>query len=177
MGSAGCKEVIADRGIVAANEILVLRFYSPEATMKRSAYLALSISLAVFLVLAATAPYASAQTRMSDKDVESLMKNLQQDATAFRSAFNSAVGKSTIRKTSQAKDAKSLVQSFQKQTENMLIQFKSSKKADQLPNVVATADQIDKLLTATPMGEQTNNAWAKVKSALSLLSQQFGVAA
>lgn len=58
----------------------------------------------------------------------------------------------------------------------MLTQFKSSKKADQtLPTVVATADQIDKLLTTTPMGDQTSNAWAKVKSELSLLSQQFGV--
>jgi len=146
--------------------------------MKRFAYLALSIVLAASFVLATTAPLASAQNRMSDKDVESLMKNLQQDATGFRSAFNSAVGKSTVRKTSQAKDAKSLVQRFQKQTENMLIQFKSNKKADQtLPTVVATADQIDKLLATTPMGDQPSNAWAKVKSALFLLSQQFGVTA
>jgi hypothetical protein len=145
--------------------------------MKRSSYHPISLLIAAFLVLGCVAPLASAQARMGDKDIVALMKNLQQDAKQFRSVFNSAVGKSTIRKTSQEKDAKSLVQQFQKQTESMLNQFNSTKKADQsLPAVLATSNQIDKLLAATPMGDQTNNAWAKVKSALGALSQQFGIA-
>jgi hypothetical protein len=67
---------------------------------------------------------------MHDKDIQSLMKNLTEDATRFRSSFNAAVAKSTIRKTSQEKDAKALVAQFQKQTEGLLSQFKSTKKAD-----------------------------------------------
>jgi hypothetical protein len=60
-------------------------------------------------------------------------------------SFNSAVQKSTIRKTSQAKDAKTMVDRFTKQTQGMLNQFKNNKKADQaLLCVQDTANQIDK---------------------------------
>jgi hypothetical protein len=53
---------------------------------------------------------ALAQSRMSDKDIESLMKNLQEDAKKFQSSFNSAV----------QKDAKALVERFTKQTQGMV---------------------------------------------------------
>jgi hypothetical protein len=133
--------------------------------------------LSTLLTLAIGVPLASAQGRMNDKDIESLMNNLQKDAKAFRSAFNSSVGKSTIRKTSQEKDAKTLVKTFDKQTESMYKQFKSKKKADaQLAAMQSSADQIDKLLTSTPMGDETSNAWAKVKNEVTMLSQQFNKA-
>jgi len=44
---------------------------------------------------------AMAQGRMNDKDVETLLNNLKNDGQTFRSNFNSAVGKSAIRNTSQ----------------------------------------------------------------------------
>jgi hypothetical protein len=117
----------------------------------------------------------AAQTRMSDKDVENMMKNLKNDAGNFRSNFNSAVGKSTIRGTDQEKQAKTLVQSFQKQTEVMLDQFKDKKKADaELATVRSSADQIDKLLASTPMGDKVATNWSKVKSELGTISSAFG---
>jgi hypothetical protein len=57
---------------------------------------------------------AYAQERLSDKDVETQMKNLKEDSKKFRSSFNSAIGKSTVRKTSREKDAKALVERFGK---------------------------------------------------------------
>ena len=96
-----------------------------------------------------------AQTRMSDKDVEDMRKNLNEDAKKLRSSFNSAVGKSTIRKTQQEKDAKALVERFQKQTEGMLDHFKDKKKVDaELSSVRSSADQIDTILTTTQMGDK-----------------------
>lgn len=131
------------------------------------------LSLVLTLVVIGI-PRAFAQSRMSDKDVQTVMKNLHEDAKRFQSTFNSAVKKSTIRNTSQEKDAKALVAQFTKQTQSMLKQFKSNKKADQAVATVSdTADKIDKLLAATPMGEPANNAWAKVKTELGTLSQQF----
>lgn len=73
---------------------------------------------------------ASAQGRMHDKDIEATMKNLREDAKKFRSSFKSAASTSTLRKTNQEKDAKALVQQFEKQTEAMLKQFTSKRKAD-----------------------------------------------
>jgi hypothetical protein len=118
-----------------------------------------------------------AQERMSDKDIEKTMNNLKEDAKRFRSSFNSEIGKSTIRKTSQEKDAKNLVQRFQKDTEGMLNHFKSSKKADpDLRTVLSAADQIEKIMVSTLPGGRAASDWSKVKSELSILSKEFNVA-
>ena len=144
--------------------------------MKHSLYHRIRVAVVTLLTLTCGLPLASAQGRMHDKDIEATMKNLQEDAKKFRSSFNSAVSKSTLRKTSQEKDAKALVQQFEKQTEAMLKEFKSKRKADQaLSAVLSSSDQIDKVLNTNSMGEATNNSWVNVKAALKTLSQQFGM--
>lgn len=142
--------------------------------MKRTPYFVCCFAITALLMMTA-APFASAQSRMRDKDIESLMNNMKQDAKKFRSDFNQAIGKSTIRKTSQAKDEKLLVEQFEKESEGMLNQFRSTKKGDALPTVLSTADQIDRILAGNPLGGETDNAWAKVKSELGTLSQQFNM--
>ena len=67
--------------------------------------------------------------RLSDKDLESVMSNLKADAKAFRPRFDSAIKKSSIRKTSQAKDAMNLASTFEKQTSSALNEFKKTKRA------------------------------------------------
>jgi hypothetical protein len=57
---------------------------------------------------------------MNDKDVEVFNEQLKEDAQQFHSSSDSAVGKSTVRKTGQEKDAKALVEGFQKETENIV---------------------------------------------------------
>jgi len=64
--------------------------------LTRSAMLFTSLSVVLALICAAG---LSAQTRLNDKDVLQHMKNLKDDAKKFRSSFNSALAKSTIRKT------------------------------------------------------------------------------
>jgi len=113
---------------------------------------------------------------MNDKDLENMMKNLKEDAKKFRSSFNAAVGKSTIRKTRQEKEAKDLVELFQRQTQGMFEHFKDKKNADaELPAVRDSADRIEKLLTTTPMGSQVDEDWQRVKSELGSISTAFGL--
>lgn len=142
--------------------------------MKRLQRIPFQALVTVLVFLVSGTPRVFAQTRMTDKDIQSVMKNLQEDAKKFRSSFDSAVKKSTIRKTSQEKDARETVELFTEQTKGMFNQFKNSRKADQaLAAVLNTSDQIDKLLKTTPMGEATDKAWAKVKTELDTLSEQF----
>jgi Na+-transporting NADH:ubiquinone oxidoreductase subunit NqrC len=87
---------------------------------------------AIIAVLAMLLPYASvrpahAQARLSDKDLEQRIKNVNSDIKAFSSMFNSAVGKTSIRKTTQEKDAKALVQNFQNQSKALYDKFKKTK--------------------------------------------------
>jgi hypothetical protein len=134
--------------------------------------------LCLFVCLFSCAPLVNAQTRMTDKDVVNLMKNLVQDTKQFQSLFNSAISKSTIRKTSQEKDAKAVVQSFRNQGQNMLQVFQSKKKADTtLPAVLDSSQKIDKWLADVPLNSSVTTQWAKVKAELATLSDQFNIPA
>jgi hypothetical protein len=115
---------------------------------------------------------------MSDKDIEKTMQNLKDDAKKFESSFNSAIGKSTVRKTSQEKDAKALVKTFAQQTDSMHSVFKGSKKADtSLPGVLDSAQKIDKLLAEVPLGGNVTSSWGRVKSELNTLAPAFNLPA
>jgi hypothetical protein len=116
------------------------------------------------------------QERMRDKDIENTMKNLNEDTKRFQSLFNSAVGKSTIRKTSQEKEARNLVRTFRDQTDGMLKAFHDKKQADaSLQTVLNSASQIDKRINEISLSGETSTQWSKIKSELATLSEQFNV--
>jgi hypothetical protein len=162
---------------VPAREPLNLRYNrgSLEETMRnRLAYLV--AAFCVFVCLVSTARIATAQSRMSDKDIEHMMKNLKSDSKQFQSFFNSAISKSTIRKTTQEKDAKTLVKNFRNQTEGMLSTFQRQKRADSsLPLVLDSSQKIDKVLADVSLNASVTSQWAKVKSELGTLAEQFNV--
>src|SRR5580692_11995205 len=113
--------------------------------------------------------------RLSDKDLESVMSNLKADAKAFRPRFDSAIKKSSIRKTSQAKDAMNLASTFEKQTSTALNEFKKTKKGDSVPAMLSTAGQIEKVMTDLKLDPQTTG-WDKIRTDLNQVSNAFGIA-
>jgi len=119
-----------------------------------------------------------AQNRLSDKDVEQLMNNTYQDAKRFQSAFNQSVSKSVIRKTSQEKDAKNLVDEFQKSTKALKEHFKQTKKSDPyLQNTLDSARQIEKTLHDVQLSPESTTQWAKVRKELDDLAAAFNLSA
>ena len=88
------------------------------------------------------------------------MSNLKTDAKAFRPYSDSAIKKSSIRKTSQAKDAVNLASSFEKQTSSALNEFKKTRKGDSVPAMLSTAGQIEKFMTDLKLDPQTTG-WDK----------------
>lgn len=135
------------------------------------------LSIAALFLVCAAGSNVSAQTRVNDKDIEVMMNNLKSDTGRFRSVFNQAIGKTTIRHTSRAKDSKSLVTNFNNQVAGTYQTFKNTRKADaQLPLVIDTAGQINTLLQDVSFGDATDAAWAKVKTELKQLTDAYGVA-
>jgi hypothetical protein len=135
------------------------------------------VGVASLLILLGTS-FAPAQTRVNDKDIETMMSNLKSDTGRFRSAFDNSVKSSTIRHTSQAKDSRNLVQRFENQTKDMLDHFKSHQKADaELSSVISTSNQIDQLVHDTSFDDRTNSAWSKVRVELGQLAEAYGVPA
>ena len=104
-----------------------------------------------FLILLATVVGLSrpvgAQGRLSDKDLQSLLQILKEEAQPFRQSFANALKQSSIRKTSKEKDARMLADSFAKQANSALEGFKHNQKAEQgVTELVHTATQIDPLV-------------------------------
>jgi hypothetical protein len=133
-----------------------------------------------FLILLATMLVANgpamAQGRLSDKDLQRLMQNLKDEAQPFRQSFANALKKSTIRKTSQEKDARALADTFAKQTNSALEIFKHDQKAEQqVTALVHTAAQIDPLVYSLQLNPQTTSQWERLRTELHQIAQAFGV--
>jgi lipoate-protein ligase A len=117
-----------------------------------------------------------AQSRVSDKDVEALMKNLKEDSKSFRENFDAALKKSAIRRTSQEKDAKGLIASFEKQTDSMFNEFKKTKKGDvAVETTISSAQEIERLIYNLQLDSKTLSQWEKIRSELERVSSAFGI--
>ena len=118
--------------------------------------------------------HAKAQSRMTDQDVQNMLKNINQDAKSFRSSFDSAIKKSTIRKTTQEKDARLLVKQFQDQTQGMVHEFQQTKKlVNSLPVALASSKKISDLMSSVSLGDQVTSQWARVKTELDTITDEF----
>ena len=146
--------------------------------MRAARYISLLGCAVIFLSLFAALqpPRVYGQARINDKDMESLMRNLRDDAKSFRPTFDAAIHKSIIRKTSQERDARDLAARFEKQTELMLNHFKQHRKGEaDLQNVLSTASQVDKLVYGPGLDGQTTAKWEKVRAELREISSAYGV--
>ena len=142
--------------------------------MKQRAVAIFASVLLVLLAVGTMAPAARAQERLNDKDIENTIRNLHQDAGKFRSSFDSAIKKSTIRKTSQEKDSRALVKRFDRDTKALLEHFRHTKKADpDLPNLLAASEKIDRIINDAQLEGAVTSDWATVKTELATLSRAF----
>ncbi len=135
-----------------------------------------SLSLILLLGLVGADRLAMAEGRLSDKDLQQLMQNLKDDAGPFRQNFANALKKSTIRGTSQEKDAKALADTFAKQANTALETFKHQQKADQeVVDLVHTAAQIDPLVYSLQLNPQTRSRWERLRTELHQIAQAYGI--
>lgn len=132
--------------------------------------------LAMLLSMAFAVPAAQAQSRLTDKDIDTALKNLQEDTRQFLDMFNFALKRSTVRKTSQEKDAKQMVKNFEQQLESTRHQFKAKHDVEgRLPAVLASRDEIDSFLSNVSLGDQTNSQWGRIKAQLNMLSKSVNM--
>ncbi len=144
--------------------------------MYHKAVSAFSMLLIVSFILVLQPPTARAQKRVGDKDMERMMKNLRYDTKTFRPMLDHALGKSTIRKTSQAKDARDLVAKFQTQVEAMSRRFKKNPNdGAATASAVTTAGQVDALLRSVSLGPDVMSQWQKIREELHPIAASYGM--
>jgi hypothetical protein len=135
-----------------------------------------SIAVVLFLLTAVSGARAQDQSRVNDKDLARLMENVKSDAQPFRKSFASALKKSTIRGTSQEKDAQRLGDTFAKQSDRALTTFRHRGTAeDQVAAMVDTAGQIDHLVYSLHLNPSVTTQWEKLRTELHQVAQAFNV--
>lgn len=143
-------------------------------TFSRAIPVALSLLLAVPLLLMPS--MAQAQGHVNDHDMEALMRNLRDDAKSFRPHFDDAVHKSTVRKTSQERQAHDLAATFEKQTQEMLEQFKKNRSGQSdFSNVMATAKDIDQSVRSLSLGPRVDSDWNRIRTELEQIAAAYGM--
>ena len=141
--------------------------------ISRSAGFWIAFALVLSLFCAATLP---ADTRLSDKDLEQRIKNLNSDSKKFQSSFNNSISKSSIRKTTQEKDAKKLADNFTKSSKALYDYFKKTRKSDPyIQNTLDLARQLDKLQSSVQLDSTTFSLWTKVRIELNDIANAFHV--
>jgi hypothetical protein len=124
------------------------------------------------------APLAQAQTRVSDRDMIVLMRNLNDDAKRFKPRFDDAVQKSAIRKTAQQKQAKKQVEALVRQTQDLLKRFNKDRSGTAaFSGVVNTATQVDATVNSLNLGTRATDSWQRVRLAVQQLAAAYNVPA
>ena len=133
-----------------------------------------SLVFGTFALLAT--PRAQAQRRVNDHDMKALMKNLHEDSKSFRDAFDSAIQKSTIRKTSQAKDSRDQAKVLVKQTDHLLLRFQKDHNGEaEFNDVMTTAGQLDNTLHSVRLNDKVMDRWGKIRSEIRRIADAYGV--
>ena len=121
---------------------------------------------------------ATAQERLSDKDLEKVLNNLKSDAKKFGGAFKQDLSKSAIRKTNDEKEAKQLADEFPKQIEKLQKNYKSNEKATALlPAIAQSNARLSAYLQKLPPSAKTTEAWSRVQSGLERIYKAYSFAA
>jgi acetate kinase len=134
------------------------------------------VAVLALLVSAFGGATAHAQSRVNDKDLARLMQNVKDDAQPFQKTFANALKKSTIRGTSQEKDARGLADTFAKQSKQALEAFQHKRKAeDQVAAMVDTAGQIDALVNQLSLTPAVATQWEKLRTELHQVAEAVNV--
>lgn len=143
--------------------------------IQRCCYLALIFSFVFGFFGIVQLSRLQAQTRVNDRDMTAMMKNVHQDAKSFRPRFDEALRHSTIRKTSRARDARDRAKAFVQETDTLVHRFRKDRNGEaQFRRVTDTARQIDAVVSSVDLGPGVSGQWQKIRTELHQIAAAYG---
>ena len=114
--------------------------------------------------------------RISDKEVEKIIRRIEQQSDRFRSSLDSALDKSRFNGTRREDDINSFIKDFYEQTKRLRHQFDSHKSA--APDVEAVlnrAARIDEFMSRNRLSSKAQDDWSTLKTYLDGLASAYNV--
>jgi len=114
--------------------------------------------------------------RQDDKDVEKILKRVEQQSDHFKSSLNSALDKSRLNGSHREDDINSFVKDFYAETKRLRDRFDSHKStAPDVSAVLERAARIDEFMLRNPLSSRAQDDWSTLKSNLDELSAAYNV--
>ena len=138
--------------------------------------------VAVFCVsLALLATNSQAQIvgqpyRLNDKEVEKIIRRIEQQSDHFRSSLDSALDKSRFNGSNREDDINSFIKDFYEQTKHLRNRFDKHQSASaDVEAVLDRAARIDNFMSRNRLTSKAQDDWSTLKSNLDELASAYNV--
>jgi len=128
------------------------------------------------LVSTAKAQVEGQPYRLNDKEVEKIIKRIEQQSDRFRSSVDSALDKSRINGTNREDDINSFIKDYYKQTKQLRDHFdKHHSATGDVEAVLDRAARIDDFMRRNRLSSKAQDEWSTLKSNLDKLASAYNV--
>jgi hypothetical protein len=119
---------------------------------------------------------AQAPYRISDKEMERLLKDIEKGAETFRSKLKNALDHSAIDDTRAEKEIKRLLADFDKAAEKLKDKYSEKNSASSVvEEVLRRAAMLDRFMEAHPFAPDAAASWVVLRGKLDELARAYGV--
>src|SRR5689334_19448681 len=136
----------------------------------------LCVYSALLLTTTANAQVVGQPYRINDKEVEKIIRRIEQQSDRFRSSLDSALDRSRFNGTHREDDINSFIKDFYEQTKRLRHQFDSHKSAaPDVQAVLERAARIDEFMSRNRLSGKAQDDWATLKTYLDELASAYNV--
>src|SRR5215510_1861101 len=121
-------------------------------------------------------PVADVPYRINDRDVEKLLKNVEQQSDRFRSTLDSSLDKSSLDGTRREDEINAYVKDYYSETKRLRDRFNDHKStAADVQLVLERGAQIDRFMRRNRLRGDADREWAKLRGDLDELARVYNV--
>jgi hypothetical protein len=129
------------------------------------------------LVSSARAQVVGQPYRLNDKDVERILRRIEQQSDRFRSSVDSSLDKSRFNGTNREDDINSFIKDFYEQTKRLRDRFDSKRSAAaDVEAVLDRSARIDDFMRRNRLSSKAEEDWAALRNNLDELAAAYNVA-
>jgi len=144
--------------------------------MRRQKLFSSSLCALLLAGLAVAAKAQDAPYRISDKEVQKVMKQLKKDTEKFRKSLDSSLDRSRLNGTNREDNINEFLKDYEKATERLYDRFKDNKSVSaDVEAVLDGAAQIDQVMRRHSPTGKAERDWSAVRQDLRQLAQAYNV--
>jgi hypothetical protein len=114
--------------------------------------------------------------RLSDREVEAIIRGVEKQADTFRRSLREALNKSHFNGTRREDDINAFVRDFDRETRQLRDHFNNHKSTGaDVQSVLNRAAEIDRFMSRNRLTSRVHNDWNTLRSNLEQLAEVYGV--